>query len=149
MIGGRIYSAAQVDSTARADGDTVLAVVDAAAIGEDVDIGALGAKLAVALGHSGASQYHYARFHLKGPGRKPQSQQTRLDSTLPKRGEKQRGTCMKGRRDARQRRQRNGRERRTFAKYLQTFSVEVPISWLNGQAFPAWQAPWRKNLQGT
>jgi hypothetical protein len=24
-----------------------------------------------------------------------------------------------------------------------------PKSWLNGQAFPAWHAPWRKNLQGT
>lgn len=37
----------------------------------------------------------------------------------------------------------------TLAKYLQTVSADVPRSWLKGQAFPAWQAPWRKNLQGT
>ena len=39
--------------------------------------------------------------------------------------------------------------RLTLAKYLQTFSADWPRSWLKGQALPAWQAPWRKNLQGT
>lgn len=38
---------------------------------------------------------------------------------------------------------------RTFAKYLQTVSEAAPRSWLKGQAAPAWQAPCRKNLQGT
>lgn len=37
----------------------------------------------------------------------------------------------------------------TFAKYLQIFSAAAPRSWLKGQADPAWQAPWRKNLHGT
>lgn len=36
-----------------------------------------------------------------------------------------------------------------LAKYLQMLSDAVERSWLKGQAFPAWQAPWRKNLQGT
>lgn len=38
---------------------------------------------------------------------------------------------------------------RTFAKYLHTVSAALPRSWLNGHALPAWQAPCRKNLQGT
>jgi hypothetical protein len=37
----------------------------------------------------------------------------------------------------------------TFAKYLQMVSEAAPRSWLKGQALPAWQAPWRKNLHGT
>lgn len=37
----------------------------------------------------------------------------------------------------------------TLAKYLQMFSEAAPRSWLKGQALPAWQAPWRKNLHGT
>ncbi len=39
--------------------------------------------------------------------------------------------------------------RRTFAKYLHTVSEAELKSWLKGQALPAWQAPCRKNLQGT
>ena len=39
--------------------------------------------------------------------------------------------------------------RRTFAKYLHTVSEAELRSWLNGHALPAWQAPCRKNLQGT
>jgi hypothetical protein len=38
---------------------------------------------------------------------------------------------------------------RTLAKYLHTLSLVLARSWLKGQEFPAWQAPWRKNLQGT
>jgi len=45
-------------------------------------------------------------------------------------------------------RSREGRAR-TLAKYLQMFSAAVERSWLKGQALPAWQAPCRKNLQGT
>jgi hypothetical protein len=37
----------------------------------------------------------------------------------------------------------------TFAKYLQMLSTVLARSWLKGQEFPAWQAPCRKNLQGT
>lgn len=41
------------------------------------------------------------------------------------------------------------RRRRTLAKYLHTVSEAELRSWLKGQALPAWQAPCRKNLQGT
>jgi hypothetical protein len=82
--------------------DAILAVVDAPAVGEDVDIGALGAEFAVSL-----------RWLV--------GLRERLASA----------------------------EVRTLAKYLQTVSEAWPSSWLKGQALPAWQAPWRKNLQGT
>jgi hypothetical protein len=42
-----------------------------------------------------------------------------------------------------------GKRVHTLAKYLQMFSAELFKSWLKGQAFPAWQVPWRKNLHGT
>jgi hypothetical protein len=42
-----------------------------------------------------------------------------------------------------------GKRRRTLAKYLQIVSEAALRSWLKGHALPAWQAPCRKNLQGT
>jgi hypothetical protein len=36
-----------------------------------------------------------------------------------------------------------------LAKYLHIVSAAKLRSWLKGQAGPAWQAPCRKNLQGT
>ena len=88
-----------------ADGDAVFAVINAAAVGEDVDVGALGAKLAVTL--------RIRLLHVSD--------------------------CPDARRS----------DGRTLAKYLQTVSDEAPRSWLKGQALPAWQVPWRKNLHGT
>lgn len=48
MVGRRVHAAAQLDRPC-ADGDTVLSIVDAAAVWEDVDVGAFGPELAVAL----------------------------------------------------------------------------------------------------
>lgn len=42
-----------------------------------------------------------------------------------------------------------GPDGHTLAKYLHTVSAAALRSWLKGQAEPAWQAPWRKNLHGT
>lgn len=48
MVGRRVHAAAKVNGR-DADGDPVLAVVDATAVGQDVDVGAFGPELAVSL----------------------------------------------------------------------------------------------------
>lgn len=54
MIGRGVHAAAQVDRR-RTDGDAVLAIVDSAAVGKDVDVGTLGSEFAVALQGGGGT----------------------------------------------------------------------------------------------
>jgi hypothetical protein len=49
MVGSRIDPAAQIDGDGAPDSDSVLTIVDAAAVGQDVDIRAFGPELAVSL----------------------------------------------------------------------------------------------------
>lgn len=61
-IGGRIHSAAEVDRC-HSNRNTVLAVIDAPAVGKYVDVGAFGAKLAVTLTY--VTQRKISSCHLK------------------------------------------------------------------------------------
>jgi hypothetical protein len=48
VVSRRIHAAAQVDRS-DTNGDTILAVVDATTVGENVDVGALGSEFAISL----------------------------------------------------------------------------------------------------
>lgn len=107
--GGGVCAASEGDRRG-AYRDAVFAIVDASAVGENMDVCAFGAEFAVSL----EIEWNWSvvvGLERVGFGR-----------------------VLGG---------------RTFAKYLHTVSAAAPISWLKGQALPAWQAPCRKNLQGT
>jgi len=141
VVGSGVHSAAQIDRGT--EGNAGSCVVDPSAIGVDMNVGAFGAEFAVALEDCrNMSSAPSVSLRVETGGYTIGEAQGQLlplcTAPLPLGSQGlysdkhtlALGVC-------------------TFAKYLQTVSAAVEISWLNGQAFPAWHWPCRKNLQGT
>jgi hypothetical protein len=114
VAGGRLTSAE--GEGRRADGDAILAVVDAPTVGEYVDVGALGTELAIALSRGDMCQRRcVGEGHADG------------DTMCDRWEAGGRGGWSFGFSRSRDG-AAGGRRRLTLAKYLQTVSAELPMS---------------------